>query len=244
MTQRDYYEILGVNKSAPEDDIKRAYRKLAMKYHPDRVSADQRKDAEERFKEISEAYAVLSDGQKRAQYDRFGHAGINGHYSMEDIFRGADFGSIFEDLGVGGSIFEDIFSGLGFGGSRRSGPRRGSDLEQELKLTLEDAAAGCEKGVRVRRHEACAVCHGEGAKPGTKKETCPGCRGRGQVGQSAGFFTISRTCDRCRGQGVIIQAPCSACRGSGFTKAERTINVKVPAGVDSGSVAGQEPVAR
>ena len=236
MTQRDYYEILGVSKESSLDEIKRAYRKLAMKYHPDRVPGDQRKEAEERFKEISEAYAVLSDETKRAQYDRFGHAGINNQYSAEDIFRGADFGSIFEDLGFGGGIFEDIFSGLGLGGGRRrSGPRRGADLEQELKLTLEEAATGCEKAVTVRRHETCAACSGQGAKPGTKKETCSTCKGMGQVGQSAGFFTISRTCERCQGQGTIIQTPCANCRGSGLTRVERKIDVKIPAGVDSGA---------
>jgi len=236
MTRRDYYEILGVGKDASLEEIKKTYRQLAMKFHPDRVSADKRKEAEEQFKEISEAYAVLSDANKRAQYDRFGHAGINNQYSAEDIFRGADFGSIFEDMGFGGGIFEDIFSGLGGGGRRsRGGQRRGADLEYELKITLEEAAVGTEKNIAVKRREICSVCHGEGAKPGTKKNTCIACGGAGQVGQSAGFFTIARTCERCRGEGVIIETPCKTCQGSGKVLAEKKINVKIPAGVDAGS---------
>ncbi|MBU4304066.1 MAG: molecular chaperone DnaJ [Candidatus Omnitrophica bacterium] len=233
MTKRDYYEILGVGKDASVDEIKKTYRKLAMKYHPDRVAPEKRKEAEEQFKEISEAYAVLSDEHKRAQYDRFGHAGINNQYSSEDIFRGADFGSIFEDLGFGGGIFEDIFSG--FGSRRRQGPRRGADLEYELPLSLEEAAGGIEKTINIRRGENCSECGGEGAQPGTKKTTCTVCRGAGQVGQSAGFFTIARTCDTCHGEGTIIQKPCKSCRGQGKVSVERKINVKVPAGVDSGS---------
>ncbi|MBI4846262.1 MAG: molecular chaperone DnaJ [Candidatus Omnitrophica bacterium] len=237
MTKRDYYEILGVNKDASVDEIKKSYRKLAMKYHPDRVSSEKRKEAEEQFKEISEAYAVLTDTNKRAQYDRFGHAGINNQYSSEDIFRGADFSSIFEDLGFGGSIFEELFSGGGSssGRRRRSGASRGADLEYELGLTFEEAASGIEKTIVINRRELCSSCDGEGAEPGTKKTTCPTCRGAGQVGQSAGFFTIARTCDSCRGEGVIIKNPCKTCRGSGKTPVERKINVKVPAGVDSGS---------
>jgi len=237
MTKRDYYEILGVGKQAAVDEIKKAYRKLAMKYHPDRVAPEKRKESEEQFKEISEAYAVLSDQNKRAQYDRFGHAGINNQYSSEDIFRGADFGSIFEDMGFGGGIFNDIFSSFGFSGSGRSRNRsqRGADLEYELKLTFEEAASGIEKNVLIKRREFCNTCKGEGAKPGTKKQTCTVCKGNGQVGQSAGFFTIARTCDQCRGEGVIIETPCSGCRGTGKVVAERKINVKIPAGVDTGS---------
>ena len=240
MTERDYYEILGVQKSAPVDEIKKAYRKLAMKYHPDRVEPEKRKEAEEQFKEISEAYAVLSDETKRAQYDRFGHAGINGQYSSEDIFRGADFGSIFEEMGFGGGgIFEDLFSGFGFSGSRRGGsrrgPRRGADLEYSLAISFEEAAQGVEKTISIKRNELCSVCSGEGAKPGSKKETCPVCKGAGQVGQSAGFFTIARTCEQCRGEGVIIKDPCRECHGSGKVPASRKINIKIPAGVDNGS---------
>jgi len=235
MTKRDYYEILGVNKDAQVDEIKKKYRKLAMKYHPDRVSADKRKESEEKFKEISEAYAVLSDATKRAQYDRFGHAGINNQYSSEDIFRGADFGSIFEDLGFGGGIFEDLFSGFGGGRSRRGGPRRGADLEYEMPISFEDAASGIERTIRIKRREECTTCKGTGAQPGTSKKQCGICGGAGQVGQSAGFFTIARTCDTCRGEGQIIEKPCKDCRGTGKVAVERKINVKVPAGVDGGS---------
>lgn len=239
MTKRDYYEILGVDKNASLDQIKSAYRKLALKFHPDRVAAEERKEAEEKFKEISEAYAVLSDETKRAQYDRFGHAGINNQYSYEDLFRGADFGSIFEDMGFGGGIFEDIFSGFGFSSSRtrrtRQGPRRGADVEYEAELTFEEAATGIEKTILVKRKELCAVCNGEGVKPGTKKQICSVCGGAGQVGQSAGFFTIARTCEQCRGEGVIIAHPCTGCRGTGKVPIERKINVKVPAGVDTGA---------
>ncbi len=238
MTKRDYYEILGVEKSASIDEIKKAYRKLAMKYHPDRVTPEKRKEAEEQFKEISEAYAVLSDTTKRSQYDRFGHAGINGQYSSEDIFRGADFGSIFEDLGFGGGIFEDLFSGFGFSSGRRSGrrgPRRGADLEYSLAISFEEAAKGVEKTISIKRNEVCTSCSGEGAKPGSKKENCPVCGGSGQVGQSAGFFTIARTCEQCRGEGVIIKDPCRECHGMGRVPAARKINVKIPAGVDNGS---------
>jgi len=242
MTKRDYYEILGVEKNASIDDIKKAYRKLAMKYHPDRVVPEKRKEAEEQFKEMSEAYAVLSDESKRAQYDRFGHSGIDGRYSTEDIFRNADFSSIFEDLGFGGGGgggFEDLFSGFGFSSSgqrsSRRGPRRGADLEYALSITFEEAATGLEKMIQIKRKEICDNCSGEGAQPGTKKTTCPVCKGAGQVGQSAGFFTIARTCDQCGGEGTIIQKPCSQCRGTGKISAERKINIKIPAGVDNGS---------
>ena len=238
MTKRDYYEILGVGKDAAVDVIKKTYRKLAMKYHPDRVPADKRKESEEKFKEISEAYAVLSDENKRAQYDRFGHAGINNQYSSEDIFRGADFSSIFEDMGFGGgSVFEDLFSSFGFSGGRQSrrGPGRGADLEYELQLSFEEAAKGIERTIAIKRGDPCPACKGNGAEPGTKRITCPACKGSGQVGQSAGFFTIARTCDSCRGEGEIVTNPCKKCRGSGKVQVERKINIKIPAGVDNGS---------
>ncbi|MCG2711265.1 MAG: molecular chaperone DnaJ [Candidatus Omnitrophica bacterium] len=238
MTKRDYYEILGVGKDAAVDDIKKTYRKLAMKYHPDRAAPEKHKESEEKFKEISEAYAVLSDEKKRAQYDRFGHAGINNQYSSEDIFRGADFSSIFEDIGFGGGgIFEDLFSGFGFSGSRPSsrGSRRGADLEYELLLSFEEAAKGIERTIAIKRGDPCPACKGNGAQPGTKRITCPGCRGSGQVGQSAGFFTIARTCDSCHGEGEIITAPCKKCQGRGKVLVERKINITIPAGVDNGS---------
>ncbi len=234
MTKRDYYEILGVSKDAAVDVIKKTYRKLAMKYHPDRATAEKRKESEEKFKEISEAYAVLSDQTKRAQYDRFGHAGINNQYSSEDIFRGADFSGV-GDLG---GIFEDLFSGFGFSGgrqSRRGGPSRGADLEYELQISFEEAAKGIERTIAIKRGDPCPTCKGNGAHPGTKRITCPACKGSGQVGQSAGFFTIARTCDSCRGEGEIITNPCQKCRGSGKVQVERKINIKIPAGVDNGS---------
>lgn len=230
-TKRDYYEILGLQKSATVDEIKRRYRELALKHHPDRVSAEQKKEAEEKFKEISEAYAVLSDPQKRSVYDQYGHAGFDQRYSTEDIFRGADFSSIFQDLGVGGSIFEDLFGGFdvfGGGGGRRG--RRGSDLEYELRLSFEEAAKGTTKSVTVPRRELCSECRGEGGE----RATCSACHGAGQIRQSAGFMVIARTCPRCGGQGSQIKKACPKCRGEGRVAIERKIDVKVPAGIESG----------
>jgi len=239
-TKRDYYEILGVQKGASADEIKKAYRNLALKHHPDRVPPEKKKEAEEQFKEISEAYAVLSDPQKKGQYDQFGHAGIDSRYSAEDIFRGADFSSIFEDLGFGGSIFGDIFESLGvFGGGyssrRRAGPRRGRDLEYEISISFEDAASGAKKTINVARYETCDVCKGEGARPGTKKTKCATCGGRGQIMQSTGFFSIQQTCPRCRGEGSIIKNPCVTCSGAGNLKVTKQLEVNLPAGVDTGS---------
>ena len=230
-TKRDYYEILGVAKSASVDEIKRAYRTLAMKYHPDRVPTEQKKEAEEKFKELSEAYAVLSDPQKRAAYDQYGHSGFDQRYSTEDIFRGADFSSIFEDLGLGGSIFEGLFGGsdvFSGGGGRRG--RRGADLEFELPLTFEEAAKGITKTVTVPRRELCPECRGEGGE----RTACVACAGAGQIRQSAGFMVIARTCPRCGGQGSIVKKACPKCRGEGRMAVERKIEVKVPAGVESG----------
>jgi molecular chaperone DnaJ len=245
-TKRDYYEILKVNKNASLDEIKKAYRELALRYHPDRVPHEQKKEAEEKFKEISEAYAVLSDSQKRALYDQYGHAGIDQRYAYEDIIKGADFGSIFQDLGefgFGGGLFDEIFSDLGFdifGGSRgrprAARARRGRDLEITIDITLEEAAGGAEKTITVPRYEACSNCSGSGAKPGTKKVTCAQCRGSGRVVVSTSFgFQLEQTCPRCRGEGSAIQAPCSECRGEGRTKVTHKIKVKIPAGVDTGS---------
>ncbi|MGE4357136.1 MAG: molecular chaperone DnaJ [Candidatus Omnitrophota bacterium] len=238
MTKRDYYEILGVDRNASKEEIRAAFRKLAMQYHPDRVPPDKKKEAEEKFKEISEAYAVLSDDQKRAQYDQFGHAGIDGRYSYEDIFRGADFGSIFDDLGFGTSIFEELFGDLGiFGTGRRTTRRagRGRDLQVNLEISFEEAARGTTKTIIVPRYEICSTCHGEGTKPGTKKIECSRCRGSGQTRVSHGFFTVSTTCSACQGTGYRIQTPCPTCRGQGREKVERRIEVKIPPGVDSGS---------
>ncbi|MBU4491824.1 MAG: molecular chaperone DnaJ [Euryarchaeota archaeon] len=240
-TKRDYYEILGVNKKAPLDEIKPAYRKLAMQYHPDRNKAP---DAEEKFKEISEAYAVLSDQNKRQQYDLYGHPGIDMRYSQEDIFRGAapdiedilrDFGAGgFGGFGRGGSIF-DIF----FGGGRREGPRHGSDILYELSINLEEAASGKTVELEVPRTEKCSACGGSKALPGTSPKTCPACRGSGQVSRTQstpfGRFMTTSTCGTCRGSGEIIDAPCTACHGSGTVQRRRRIEVKIPPGVDTGS---------
>jgi molecular chaperone DnaJ len=231
ITQRDYYEILGVSKGASVDEIKRAYRSLALKHHPDRVPADHKKEAEEKFKEISEAYAVLSDPQKRSVYDQYGHAGFDQRYTTEDIFRGADFSSIFQDLGFGGSIFEDLFGGFDLSGAGRAGRgRRGADLELELPLSFEDAAKGLTRTVTVSRREVCADCRGQGGE----RTSCATCHGSGQMRQSAGFMVIARTCPRCGGQGSQLKRACKACGGDGRVAAERKIQVKVPAGVESG----------
>ncbi len=246
-TSRDYYEILGVDRKATVDEIKKAYRKMAMRYHPDRVEPDRKKEAEERFKEISEAYAVLSDEKKRGLYDQYGHAGIDQRYSTEDIFRGADFSGIFEEIfgggggfrgggfeggGFGGSIFETLFGGDIFGGQR---PRRGRDLQIQTELTLEEAAAGIEKTFTINRLEICSVCNGSGAKPGSKRTTCPRCRGAGQTTVAQGFFHLSQTCPKCGGEGQIITTPCLKCAGQGRIKIPKKISVTIPAGVDTGS---------
>ncbi len=240
-TKRDYYEILGVDKKASADDIKSAYRKLAMQYHPDRNKAP---DAEEKFKEISEAYAVLSDQNKRQQYDQFGHAGIDMRYSQEDIFRGVDFEDILRDFGAGGfgfgrrgggSIFDIFFGGEG----RREGPRRGSDILYELAINFEDAAFGKTIDLEVPRTEKCDVCNGTGAKPGTSPKTCPTCHGTGQVSRTQstpfGRFMTTSTCGTCRGNGQIIDSPCPNCHGSGTVQRRRKLEVKIPPGVDTGS---------
>jgi len=237
-TKRDYYEILGVDKKASADDIKTAYRKLAMQYHPDKNKSP---DAEEKFKEISESYAVLSDQNKRQQYDQFGHAGIDMRYSQEDIFKGVDFEDLFRDFGSSGSgrgrggIF-DIFFG---GGGQREGPRRGSDILYELSINLEDAAFGKAVELEVPRTETCDTCHGSGAKPGTSPKKCSSCHGSGQVNRTQntpfGRFMTTSTCGTCRGAGTIIDSPCSTCHGSGNVQRRRKIEVKIPPGVDTGS---------
>jgi len=236
-TKRDYYEILGIDKKASTDDIKSSYRKLAMQYHPDKNKSP---DAEERFKEISEAYAILSDQNKRQQYDQFGHAGIDMRYSQEDIFRGVDFEDILRGFGGGGrgrggTIFDIFFGGEG----RQEGPRRGSDLLYELPINLEDAAFGKAVELEVPRSETCDVCKGSGAKPGTSPKTCTTCHGSGQVNRTQntpfGRFMTTSTCGTCRGSGQIIDSPCTTCHGSGIVQRRRKIEVTIPAGVDTGS---------
>jgi molecular chaperone DnaJ len=227
MAKRDYYEVLGVNRDASDDDIKKAYRKLAMKWHPDR-NPDNPK-AEERFKEAKEAYEVLSDGQKRGAYDRFGHAGVDPAAAASAGagagFGGAGFGDIF------GDIFGEIFGG-GRGG--RSTVYRGADLRYNLEITLEQAAHGFETKIRVPTMSECAVCHGSGARPGTQPQTCTTCHGAGQVRVSQGPFSIAQTCPRCRGAGKVIAQPCAECGGAGRIKQHKTLQVRIPAGVDEG----------
>jgi molecular chaperone DnaJ len=234
--KRDYYEVLGVSKNASKDEIKDAYRKLAMQYHPDRNKAP---DAEEKFKEISEAYAVLSDDEKRQQYDVLGHAGFDQRYSTEDIFRGADFESIFRDIGFGfGDLFRTFFGG-GFGvGGFRERINRGQDLVYDLEITLEEAAKGTEKEIEVPRTEKCEVCGGSGASPGTSPRTCPKCNGAGKVQHmrksSFAMYVQVTPCSTCRGKGTIIDSPCNNCHGTGLVKKRRKISVKIPVGIDEG----------
>jgi molecular chaperone DnaJ len=233
--KRDYYEVLGIQKTASKDEIKDVYRKLAMKYHPDRNKAS---DAEDKFKEISEAYAVLSDDQKRGQYDTLGHAGFDQRYTSEDIFRGADFSSIFQDIGFDfGDIFGSIFGG-GFGGGFRERSNRGQDLAYNIKITLNEAATGTEKQIRIPRTEKCEVCKGSGANPGSSIKTCPTCKGEGKVKhmRKSSFATFVQVvpCSTCRGKGKRIETPCNNCRGSGLVKKRRRISVKIPKGIDEG----------
>ena len=229
MTRRDYYEILGVGRGATEQQIKSAYRKLALQYHPDRNPDD--KQAEERFKEAAEAYAVLADSEKRGLYDRFGHAGVAGAGA------GAGFDpTIFAD-------FSDIFAGLGdvfgfgdmFGGRRRrTGPQRGADLRYDLEITFEESARGAETTIQIPREESCDTCSGSGAAPGSTAETCSQCRGSGQLRYQQGFLTVARPCSNCRGTGKIIAKPCPSCRGAGRIGRERKLTVKIPAGIATG----------
>jgi molecular chaperone DnaJ len=230
--KRDYYEILGVQKNASEQDIKQAYRKLALKYHPDKNKGNP--ESEEKFKEATEAYEVLRDPKKRASYDKFGHDGVQG---FDNFGRGAytDFSDIFGDIDLG-DIFEGFF-GSSFGGSR-SRPqrrRRGSDLQYDLTITLEQAASGSEVQIEIPRSEQCETCGGTGSSSKSKPAVCTTCNGMGQIRQTQGFFSISQPCPRCRGEGKIITSPCKTCGGSGLIRKKRTITVKIPAGVESGS---------
>lgn len=234
-TQLDYYEVLGVERGASGDQIKSAYRKLALKYHPDR-NPENKHEAEEKFRQATEAYTVLSDAQKRQVYDRYGHAGLGNRGFEPTDFNATifeDFRDIFGDL----FGFEDIFGGVG-GGRRRGGRsrgQRGADLRYDMSLSFEDAAAGVATKVTISRHELCEACRGTGAKPGTGMSTCQTCRGRGQVQYQQGFFAISRTCPACGGAGQVIKDACATCRGQGRIERERTLEVGVPAGVDSGT---------
>jgi len=230
--KRDYYDTLGVSRSASKDEIKDAYRKLAMQYHPDRNKSP---DAEGKFKEISEAYAVLSDDDKRSQYDMLGHAGFDQRYTTEDIFRGADFDSIFRDLGFG---FGDFFSFLFGGRDFRERVSRGRDIEHDLEVTLEEAARGTEKEIRVPRIEKCNICGGSGASPNTSPRICTKCKGTGKVRNvrrdSFSMFVQVTPCPACGGRGTIIDSPCKQCKGTGLVARERSITVKIPPGVDEG----------
>lgn len=236
MSKRDYYDILGVQRNATKDEIKNEYRKLALKYHPDR---NKEPGAEERFKEVSEAYAILSDDEKRAQYDRFGHAGIDSRYSAEDIFRGVDFDEIFRDMGFGFGGFESIFDTFFGGGRRAREAPRGQDLRYDLEISLEQAYSGLTTEIAVPRSERCPECNGLGAKPGTSPKKCSECGGTGQIQhvQVSGFMHFARIepCRKCRGRGVTIDKPCPVCRGVGIVERHRRISIKIPAGVDTGS---------
>ncbi|MBL8862241.1 MAG: molecular chaperone DnaJ [Planctomycetes bacterium] len=222
--ERDYYEVLEVDRKANEDEIKKAYRKAAMKYHPDRNPGD--KLAEERFKDAAEAYSVLSDPEKRARYDRFGRQAFGSGGGAGPTFTNVE--DIFEAFG--GSIFGDLFGG----GRRRAGPQSGRDLRIELALSLEEIDTGVEKRVDLKRRELCAPCKGSGAQPGTEPLPCKQCGGRGQVYRNQGFFTMGLVCPACRGAGSTIASPCGACKGAGRTEAKVEIKIDVPAGVEDG----------
>ncbi|MEC9406277.1 MAG: molecular chaperone DnaJ [Abyssibacter sp.] len=219
MSKRDYYEVLGVSRDAGADELKKAYRRLAMKNHPDRNPGDA--DAESRFKEASEAYEVLSDDQKRAAYDRYGHEGVSGA-AGGGFGGGAGFGDIF------GDVFSDIFGG---GGARAA---RGADLRYDLPVDLEEAVNGVEKAIHIPTWDDCETCDGSGAKPGTKPKTCPTCQGAGQIRMQQGFFSVQQTCPTCRGRGEVIADACRDCSGRGRVEGEKTLSVKIPPGVDTG----------
>lgn len=229
MTKRDYYQVLGISRDASESEIKRAYRKLAMKFHPDRNPDDP--DAEAKFKEAAEAYEVLADAEQRQIYDRFGHEGLSGQgggaggpgfHDINDIF--AEFGDIFGDM-----------FGFGTGGSGRHDQRRGADLRYDLELGFEEAAFGTTKTISIPRHNECDTCDGSGAEPGTEPESCATCGGEGQVQHTQGFFTLSSTCPQCNGAGEIIEEQCTDCSGTGVVEQDREVHVKVPAGVGNGT---------
>ena len=223
--KRDYYEVLGVARDASDQEIKSAYRKLAVKYHPDKNPGS--KDAEEKFKEAAEAYSVLSDSDKRARYDRFGHAGMQGGFSGFDPATFSDFGDILGDFFGFGDLF-----GMG---RRRGGPERGADLRYDLKISFRDAAFGLKSKIKIPRQEQCSSCGGSGAAKGKGPVTCSACQGMGQVRYQQGFFSISRTCGQCNGEGRVIRDPCETCHGRGRLRREKVLELKIPAGVDNGT---------
>lgn len=227
MSKRDYYEVLGVDRGADQKEIKKAYRRLAQKHHPDRNPDDEK--ASELFREVSEAYEVLNDGEKRAAYDQFGHAGVDGQ-------AGGGFGGGGAGAGGFSDIFGDVFGDIFGGGGRHhpNAPQRGSDLRYNLEVDLESAVSGTSVDIRVPRHVECERCDGEGAEPGSTKETCPTCQGMGQVRMQQGFFAVQQTCPTCHGGGQHIKVPCHKCNGDGRVRETRTLSVKIPAGVDTG----------
>lgn len=236
MAKRDYYQVLGVERSATPDDIKKAYRKLAVKFHPDKNPGD--KAAEERFKELGQAYEALSDPQKRAAYDQYGHAAFDARSRGGGGPRGGGFHDPFEIFrevfggGGGGSIFEDLF---GTDRGDPTGPQRGADLRYDLEISFTEAALGCEKQISVAKLDACEACGGSGAEAGSQRRTCPTCGGRGQVVSSRGIFSIAQTCPQCEGAGRVIEKPCRACRGAGRREKVAKITLRIPPGVDTGS---------
>ena len=236
-TKRDYYQVLGVERNATPEDIKKAYRKLAVKHHPDKNQGD--KSAEDKFKELGEAYEVLSSPDKRAAYDRYGHqaftqgggfGGGGGGHDPFDVFR-----EVFGAGRGGGGIFESIFGEMGGDGQERGGRGRGSDLRYDMRISFEEAARGVEKEIEISKLQACDTCHGSGAEPGSKVTTCSTCGGQGQVAVSRGFFNIAQTCPRCRGAGQTIEKPCHTCRGDGRVEKTAKIKIKIPAGVEDGT---------
>ncbi len=223
-TKRDYYEVLGIPRLATVEDIKKAYRRCALEHHPDRNPGNKR--AEDKFKEATEAYQVLSNPQQKQLYDQVGHEGLASSGGFSGFQSTAGFGDIFED------IFEDFFGGKGARGRQR--PQRGNDLQVRLDISFEEAAFGVEKNIEIPREESCTACKGDGAKPGTTRHTCPTCHGSGEILASSGFFSISRPCNRCQGQGSFVEHPCHDCRGTGRVTVKRQIQTRIPAGVDNG----------
>ena len=240
-TKRDYYQVLGVERTATPEDVKKAYRKMAVKYHPDKNPGD--KSAEDKFKELGEAYEVLSNPDKRSAYDRFGHqafsqgggmGGAGGVHDPFEVFREVFGGG--GGRGGGGGIFESFFGdGFASEGGERGGRGRGADLRYDMRITFQEAARGVEKEIEIAKLQTCDICHGSGAEPGSKVTTCPTCGGQGQVAVARGFFNIAQTCPRCRGAGQTIEKPCHACHGDGRTEKTTTIKIKIPAGVEDGT---------